>query len=106
MAEASGLVESSTPCGGGSQIALQVAFDGRRFLALAFLGRFLVELTSSQLGQNTGFLASAFETAQSCVKVLAFSYSDARHRLTCKWLLYRKIGRLSRQKSGILAAPA
>jgi hypothetical protein len=50
-----------------------------RFLARAFLGGFLVELTASQLGQNTGLLAGAFETTQSCVEVLAFSYSYARH---------------------------
>jgi len=56
-----------------------VALYGRCLFALAFLGRFLVELTASQLGQNTGLLAGAFETAQSCVEVLAFSYSYARH---------------------------
>jgi hypothetical protein len=56
-----------------------VPFDGRGFLALAFLGGFLVELTASQLGQDTGLLAGAFETAQSRVEVLTFSYSDARH---------------------------
>jgi hypothetical protein len=48
-------------------------------LALALLRGFLVELTASQFGQDTGLLAGAFETAQSCVEVFTFSYSDARH---------------------------
>jgi hypothetical protein len=80
-----------------------VAFDGGRFLALAFLRRFLVKLAAPQLGQDTGFLTGAFEAAQRCIEVLALSYSDARHRVLVN-VQCRKIGRLSRLKSGILAA--
>jgi hypothetical protein len=56
-----------------------VPLYGCGLLALALLRGFLVELTASQFGQDTGLLAGAFETAQSCVEVFTFSYSDARH---------------------------
>jgi hypothetical protein len=58
-----------------------VAFDGRRFLALAFLRGLLVKLAPTQLGEDPGFLAGSLEAAQCRIEVLAFSYSDARHRL-------------------------
>jgi hypothetical protein len=63
-----------------------VALHGRRFLALSFLRGLFVELSAPQLGQDTGFLAGTFEAAQRCIEVLAFSYSDARHRRPAKWL--------------------
>jgi hypothetical protein len=68
-----------------------VPFDGSRFFALAFLGRFLVELASAELRQHAGLLTGSFEAAQGCVEVFAFSYTDARHRslangLLMKWL--------------------
>jgi hypothetical protein len=56
-----------------------MAFDGRRFLALAFLRRLLVVLTPAQLCQNAGFLAGTLEAAQSTVKMFTFSDSYARH---------------------------
>jgi hypothetical protein len=58
-----------------------MALHGRSLLTLAFLRRFLVKLTASQLGQNASFLASTFEAAQRCIEVLTLSYSDARHRV-------------------------
>src|SRR5262245_17215595 len=80
MTEASGSVESTAPCGRGPEVALHVPLYGRGLLALAFLGRFLVDLASSQLGQHAGLLARSLETAQGRVEVFAFSYTDARHR--------------------------
>jgi hypothetical protein len=85
-----------------------VPFDRGSFLALAFLGGFLVELASAKLGEHTGFLAGSLEAAQGRVEVFAFSYTDARHRSLAEWVILwfcqRQIGRLGRRKSGILAA--
>src|SRR5690606_24499619 len=65
----------------GAGAALQMPFDRGRALALAFLSRFLVELTPTQLGQNARLLAGALETTQSRVEVLTFSNSYARHQV-------------------------
>jgi hypothetical protein len=68
-----------------------VPLYGCGLLALALLRRFLVELTASQFGQDTGLLAGAFETAQSCVEVFTFSYSDARHLKLANGLSKKKV---------------
>jgi hypothetical protein len=59
-----------------------VALHRGGFFTLALLRRLLVELAATQLGQDTGFLASTFEAAQRCIEVLALSYSDARQSNT------------------------
>ncbi len=63
--EARGLVEAATPCRGRTRVALHVALHGGGFLALAFLGGFLVELAAAQLGQDAGFFTGTFEAAQA-----------------------------------------
>jgi hypothetical protein len=78
------LVEALTP-GDRARVAFQVALDGGCLLALAFLGRLLIELAPAKLGQYTGFFARALETPQGSVEVLTFSYTDAWHEV-----LFRK----------------
>jgi hypothetical protein len=68
-----------------------VALHGGSLLALAFLRGFFVELTTSQFGQDARLLARAFETAQSCVEVFTFSYSDARHLMLANDLPKKKV---------------
>jgi hypothetical protein len=68
-----------------------VPFYGSRFLALAFLGRFLVELASAELRQHAGLLAGSLEAAKGCVEVFTFSYTNARHRLLANGLLMERL---------------
>jgi hypothetical protein len=58
-----------------------VAFHGGGLLALSLLRRFLVEFAATQLGEHAGLLAGAFEAPQCGIEVLAFSNSNARHRI-------------------------
>ena len=51
----------------------------RCFLAFAFLGRLLVKLTTSQLGQNACFLTGTLEPAQGGVEIFILFYTDTRH---------------------------
>src|SRR5512146_907360 len=60
--------------------ALHVALDGGRLLAFPLLGRLLVEFAPTQLGENAGLLAGAFETPQGGIEILILTDTDARHR--------------------------
>jgi len=65
-------------------------FDGRCFLALPFLGRLLVKLTTTKLGQHAGFLAGTFEATQSCVEIFIFFYTNAWHTSNCQTFKYKE----------------
>src|SRR5690606_1649033 len=54
-------------------------------LALALLGRLLVELALAGLGEDAGLLAGALEATQGKLERLVFADFDARHRNL--WLL-------------------
>ena len=69
-----------------------MTFDGRRFLALALLGRFLVELATAKLGQHTGFFTGALEATQGCVEILVFFEAYAWHASFCRPLNTKKPG--------------
>jgi hypothetical protein len=56
-----------------------VTLHGRSLLALAFLGRLLVKLTATKLGQDTGLLTGPLEATQRGVKILVFAYAYTRH---------------------------
>ncbi len=56
-----------------------MALNGSGFLALTFLRRLLIELAAAELGQNTGFLASTLEAAQSGIEVFVLFYTYAGH---------------------------
>jgi hypothetical protein len=56
--------------------ALLVALGGGGQFALAFSGGFLVKLAAAGFGQDTGFLAGAFETPHGGLKRLVFSDAD------------------------------
>src|SRR3984893_9401022 len=60
--------------------ALHVALDGGGLLALALLRGLFVELAPTQLGENAGLLAGAFETPQGGIEVLVLTNTNARHR--------------------------
>ena len=49
------------------------------FLALSFLGRLLVKLSTTKLGQYTGLFAGAFESTQGSVEILIFLKANTRH---------------------------
>src|SRR6185437_6754346 len=64
--------------------ATQVALDRRSALALAFLGRLLVELALARFGEHAGLLAGALEAAQGDFERLVLADFDAGHgRSTC-----------------------
>jgi hypothetical protein len=54
----------------------------RCLFAFAFLGRLLVKLATTQLGQDTRFLAGTLEPTQGGVKILIFFNADTRHTNT------------------------
>ena len=58
--------------------ALGLALDRGGLLALANLGRLLVELAAAHLGQDAGLLAGALEAAQRRVKDFVFLYPYVR----------------------------
>ncbi len=63
-------------------------FNGSGFLALSFLSRLFVELTTAKLGQHARFFTGTLETAQGGVEILVFFYANTRHRgfnLFCKY---------------------
>jgi hypothetical protein len=55
---------------------LLVTLGGGGHFALAFSGGFLVKLTAAGFGQNTRFLAGAFEAPHGGFKRLVFSDTD------------------------------
>ena len=57
---------------------LSLPFYGGGLLALAFLGRLLVELPTTDFRQDAGFFAGALETPQGGVKILVLFYANAR----------------------------
>ena len=59
-----------------------MALDCRCLLAFAFLGRFLVKLTTTKFGQDACFLTGTLEPAQGGVEILIFFYADTRHTNT------------------------
>ena len=65
-------------------------FDGGRFLAFPFLCRFLVELTTTKLGQHASFLAGTLEATQGCVEILIFFYTNAWHTSYCQTFKYKE----------------
>ena len=52
-----------------------------RFFALTLLGRLLVELATTEFGQNSGFFAGALEAPQGGIKNLIFLYAYVWHGL-------------------------
>src|SRR5262249_44719925 len=62
--------------------AAQVALHRRGGLALALLGRLLVELALAGLGQHAGLLAGALEAAQRDFERLVFSNFYVGHRIS------------------------
>src|ERR1700733_10746548 len=58
--------------------ALQVALHRGGLLALTLLRRLLVEFAAAKLGEDTGLLACALETAQGRIETLAPANSNAR----------------------------
>jgi hypothetical protein len=59
--------------------ALRVTLHGCGLLALAFLGRLLVKLTATKLGQDAGLLTGPLEAPQGGVKIFVFAYAYTRH---------------------------
>jgi len=80
-----------------------VAFDGRRFLALALLGRFLVELATAKLGQHTGFFTGALEATQGCVEILVFLDTYAWHTNFCWTFKYKETRHRAGTELGMIA---
>src|SRR5688500_15869465 len=60
----------------------QLTLHRGRSLALAFLGRLLIELALAGFGQNTGFFAGTLEATQSKLKRLVFADFDAGHGIS------------------------
>src|SRR3990167_10616399 len=56
-----------------------VAFDGSCFFTLALPGRFFIKFVATQVGQNAGFFAQAFEAAQAQFKIFIVSYTYSWH---------------------------
>ena len=56
--------------------ALGLPFYGGRLLALAFLGRLLVELSTTNFSQNAGFFAGALEPPEGSVKIFVLFYAN------------------------------
>ena len=51
----------------------------RCLFALAFLGRLLIKLTTTQLGQDACFLTGTLKPAQGGVEILILLNADTRH---------------------------
>jgi len=62
--------------------ATQVALDRGGRLALALLGRLLVELALAGLGEDAGLLAGALEATQGKLERLVFADFDAGHGIS------------------------
>ena len=80
-----------------------MAFDGRRFLALALLGRFFVELATAKLGQHTGFFTGALEATQGCVEILVFFETYAWHAGFCRTFKYKETRHSAGTELGMIA---
>ena len=55
-----------------------MALYSRCLLAFTFLGRLLVKLTTTELGQNTCFFTGTLEAAQRGVEILILFYAELR----------------------------
>src|SRR5690348_9406525 len=73
-------IETSAAGGLAGQL-LHVALHGRGLLALALLGRLLVELAAAQLGHHAGLLAGALEAAQGGIEMFVLFDTHAGHSL-------------------------
>ena len=62
-----------------SRLPFHVSFDGGGSFAFSLLGRLLVILAPTQLGEHTRLLAGALEAPQGGIEVLTFSYTNAWH---------------------------
>lgn len=54
----------------------------RCLLAFTLLGRFLVKLATTELGQNTCFFTDTLEPSQGGVEILILFNADTRHTNT------------------------
>ena len=59
--------------------ALVVALYRSGFFALALGGGLFVELTGTQLGEQTGFFDGALEATDCSLEGFVFAYADRRH---------------------------
>ena len=59
-----------------------MALDGSRLLALTFLGRLLVKLTTTELGQDACFFTGTLEPTQGGIEILILCYADTRQTNT------------------------
>ena len=59
-----------------------MALDRRSFLALAFLGWFLIELATAKLGQDACLFTGTLKPTQGSVKILIFLNAYTRHTIT------------------------
>jgi hypothetical protein len=57
-----------------------VPLNSGSLLALALLGGLFIELTTTQLGEDSGLLAGALEAPQGDVEIFIFANTNARHR--------------------------
>jgi len=73
-----------------------MTLDGSCLLAFPFLGRLLVELATTKLRQDAGFLAGTLEPTQGCVEVLIFFYTNAWHTNYCQYIRYKETRREGR----------
>ncbi len=58
---------------------LQVALYRSSFLALAFLGRFLIILATAQFRQDASLYTGTLETPQSGVEIFVLFYANTGH---------------------------
>src|SRR5690606_40963776 len=68
-----------------ARAAASLALHRGSGLALALLGRLLVELALAGLGQHAGLLAGALEATQGKLERLVFADFDARHTDSLEW---------------------
>ena len=59
-----------------------MALDRCSFLALPFLGWFLIELATAKFGQDARLLTGTLKPTQGSVKILIFLNADTRHTIT------------------------
>src|SRR4051812_3523489 len=76
-----------------ARAAAGLALHRGRGLALALLGRLLVELALAGLGQHAGLLAGALEAAQGKLEGLVFADFDAGHAVISGRVAARESGR-------------